>query len=300
MSWNFAYDSPVAIGKLLDREGLSMSKKFGQNFLLSNQVREHIVQILGVDETMKVWEIGPGIGALTKILIERQAMVTAFEIDHGFCRILSSEAFADDANFRLIEGDALKTWEPLFMQEGVPDRICGNLPYNVGSICIAKLLEGQCLPPRMVFTLQKEVSDRLCATAGDKNWSSFTLLAQTDYVIKTEFTINSGAFYPAPNVMSSVISMVKREKPLVDASLRPAFLLVIRDLFSQRRKTVKNNLLSGKIGALVGREGVETILEESRVATTKRAEQLDWPQFLALSEVTSRLSATIRHDSGNS
>jgi 16S rRNA (adenine1518-N6/adenine1519-N6)-dimethyltransferase len=298
MSWNFAYDSPVAITNLLDKEGLSMSKKFGQNFLLSNQVREHIVQILGVDETMKVWEIGPGIGALTKVLLAKKAEVTAYEIDHGFCRILSEQAFVEDTNFRLIEGDALKTWEPLFREEGVPDRICGNLPYNVGSICIAKLLEGQCLPPKMVFTLQKEVSDRLCATAGDKNWSSFTLLAQTDYMIKTEFTINSGAFYPAPNVMSSVISMTKREKPLVDSSLRPAFLLVIRDLFAQRRKTVKNNLLSGKVGALVGRAGVDAILSESGVEPSKRAEQLDWPQFLAISEVTSRLSSTISCDSG--
>ncbi|MFA7128715.1 MAG: 16S rRNA (adenine(1518)-N(6)/adenine(1519)-N(6))-dimethyltransferase RsmA [Sphaerochaeta sp.] len=291
MSWKFAYDSPTAITKLLEVHGLSMSKKFGQNFLLSRQVREHIVDEMKIDDSMKVWEIGPGIGSLTAHLLEAGCMVTAFEIDHGFCRILSDEAFGDDENFRLIEGDALKTWEKLFKVEGTPDRICGNLPYNVGSVCIAKLIEGKCLPQKMVYTLQKEVADRLCAQPGDKEWSSFTLLAQMDYVVKSAFSINSGAFYPVPNVTSSVITMDKREKPLVDPSLRDLFLMVIRDLFAQRRKTVKNNLLSGKTGAIIGKQGVDDVLESSGVLPGKRAEQLDWAQFIAISEAISNYRA---------
>ena len=291
MSWKFAYDSPTAITKLLEVHGLSMSKKFGQNFLLSRQVREHIVDEMQLDGSMKVWEIGPGIGSLTAHLLERGCMVTAFEIDHGFCRILSNEAFGEDKNFRLIEGDALKTWEKLFKREGTPDCICGNLPYNVGSVCIAKLIEGKCLPQKMVYTLQKEVADRLCAKPGDKEWSSFTLLAQMDYVVKNAFSINSGAFYPVPNVTSSVITMEKRVKPLVNSSLRDMFLMVVRDLFSQRRKTVKNNLLSGKTGAIIGKTGVDAVLESSGVLSGKRAEQLDWAQFIAISEAVSNHQA---------
>ncbi len=287
MSWKFAYDSPKAIKSLLDKEGLALSKKFGQNFLLSRHIRENIVRELSLDNTMKVWEVGPGIGSLTAHILEVGCFVTAFEIDHGFCRILTEQAFGEDENFRLIEGDVLKTWAKLWKDEGTPDRICGNLPYNVGSVVIAKLLESGCLPPRMVYTLQTEVALRLSAKPGEKNWSSFSLLAQMDYEVKRAFTISGSCFYPEPNVGSSVITMTKRETPLVDPALREVFLVVVRDLFSQKRKTIKNNLLGGKIGARFGKDGVALILEKSGVDAIKRAEQLDWAQFIAISEAVS-------------
>ena len=284
MSWKFAYDSPKAIKSLLDKEGLALSKKFGQNFLLSRHVRENIVRELSLDSSMKVWEVGPGIGSLTAHILEVGCFVTAFEIDHGFCRLLTEQAFGDDENFRLIEGDALKTWEKLWKEEGTPDRICGNLPYNVGSVVIAKLLESGCLPPKMVYTLQTEVAMRLSAKPGEKNWSSFSLLAQMDYEVKSAFTIRGSSFYAEPNVGSSVITMTKRDAPLVDPKLRDVFLVVVRDLFSQKRKTIKNNLLGGKTGARFGKDGVALILEKSGVDAGKRAEQLDWSQFIAISE----------------
>ena len=284
MSWKFAYDSPKAIKSLLDKEGLALSKKFGQNFLLSRHIRENIVASLNLDPTMKVWEVGPGIGSLTAHIIEVGCDVTAFEIDHGFCRILTDQAFGDDENFRLIEGDVLKNWERVWKAEGTPDRICGNLPYNVGSVVIAKLLEAGCLPPRMVYTLQTEVALRLSAKPGEKTWSSFSLLAQMDYEVKSAFSISGSSFYPEPNVGSTVITMQKRDTPLVDPSLRSVFLLVVRDLFAQKRKTIKNNLLSGKTGSRIGKDGVARILEKSGVDAGLRAEQLDWAQFIAISE----------------
>ena len=287
MSWKFAYDSPKAITALLDKEALALSKKFGQNFLLSRHIRENIVRELTLDPTMKVWEVGPGIGSLTSHILEVGCFVTAFEIDHGFCRILTEQAFGEDENFRLIEGDVLKTWVKLWKAEGTPDRICGNLPYNVGSVVIAKLLESGCLPPKMVYTLQTEVALRLSAKPGEKNWSSFSLLAQMDYEVKSAFTISGSCFYPEPNVGSSVITMTKREAPLVDPALRVVFLEVVRDLFSQKRKTIKNNLLGGKTGARFGKDGVALILEKSKVDAGKRAEQLDWAQFIAISEAVS-------------
>ena len=284
MSWKFAYDSPKAIQSLLDKEGLALSKKFGQNFLISRHVRENIVKELTLDPSMKVWEVGPGIGSLTAHLLEAGCAVTAFEIDHGFCRILSEQAFGDDENFRLIEGDALKTWEKVWKEDGTPERICGNLPYNVGSVVIAKLLEAGCLPPKMVYTLQTEVALRLSAKPGEKAWSSFSLLAQMDYVVKSVFNISGSSFFPEPNVSSTVITMEKRDIPLVDPALRTVFLMVVRDLFAQRRKTIKNNLLGGKTGSLVGKDGVALILEQSGVAAGLRAEQLGWAQFISISE----------------
>lgn len=210
--------------------------------------------------------------------------MTAFEIDYGFCRILGEQAFADESSFRLISGDALKTLPSLLASEGAPDRLCGNLPYNVGSVAIAKVLESDYRPRVMVFTLQKEVVDRLCAAPQSKDWSSFSMLAQMDYEVKPAFSINSGAFYPPPNVTSSTVVFTLRPQSLVSPHLRSIFLLVIRDLFAQRRKTVKNNLLSGKIAAKVGKNGVDEVLARSHIDPSKRAEALLWSDFLSLSE----------------
>ena len=281
MSWNFAYDSPSAIKFLLDAQGLAMSKKFGQNFLLSTPIKERIVNALEMEEGMDIWEIGPGIGALTTLLLAKGVLVKTFEIDHGFCRILRDFAFKDEPSFSLVEGDVLKTMDK---QKDIPSRICGNLPYNVGSVVLAKLLEGDCRPPLMVFTLQKEVVARLCATVRDKNWSSLSLLCQMDYQCKALFDIKGGCFYPEPTVTSSVIQLRKREKGLVDPLLRDDFLLVVRDLFALRRKTIKNNLSQGKCGSRLAKGGLERMLADSGVDPSLRAEQLDWPQFIALAQ----------------
>lgn len=276
---------------MLAREGLSMTKKFGQNFLLSDAVRQRIVAALEVEKGQQVWEVGPGIGALTTHLLASEVSLTAFEIDHGFCRILSEQAFPDEKNFRLINGDALKTLPKALIEFGCPDRICGNLPYNVGSVVIAKLLESTFRPKIMVFTLQKEVVDRICAVPGSKDWSSFSLLGQMDYEPVLAFSINSGAFYPPPSVTSSVVVFRLREESRVPQQLRPAFMLLIRELFSQRRKTIKNNLLGGKVGSQIGKDGVSAILAQSSLDPSLRAEALCWEQFLTLSSSLSNYRA---------
>ncbi|MDD4841653.1 MAG: 16S rRNA (adenine(1518)-N(6)/adenine(1519)-N(6))-dimethyltransferase RsmA [Sphaerochaetaceae bacterium] len=282
MIWDFSYDSPNAITNLLQERGFSMSKKFGQNFLISSSARKRIADAVISKQGVRVWEVGPGIGALTVQLLNRSANVTAFEIDHGFCRILRNEAFIGEPNFNLIEGDVLKTWEKVFHQQGTPDVICGNLPYNVGSVCIAKFLEKQCLPQLMVYTLQKEVADRLSASEGSKLWSSFTILANIDYKVRTVCSISSQSFYPPPNVDSSVVMMEKRVQPLVGPDERRTFLTMVDDVFAQRRKTLRNNLLSGKTVNLLGKENLLERLELSGIPNNERAEQLGFPDLLLL------------------
>ncbi|MDD4764152.1 MAG: 16S rRNA (adenine(1518)-N(6)/adenine(1519)-N(6))-dimethyltransferase RsmA [Sphaerochaetaceae bacterium] len=282
MIWDFSYDSPNAITNLLQERGFSMSKKFGQNFLISSSARKRIADAVISKQGVRVWEVGPGIGALTVQLLNRSANVTAFEIDHGFCRILRNEAFIGEPNFNLIEGDVLKTWEKVFHQQGTPDVICGNLPYNVGSVCIAKFLEKQCLPQLMVYTLQKEVADRLSASEGSKLWSSFTILANIDYKVRAVCSISSQSFYPPPNVDSSVVMMEKRVQPLVGPDERRTFLTMVDDVFAQRRKTLRNNLLSGKTVNLLGKENLLERLELSGIPNNERAEQLGFPDLLLL------------------
>lgn len=282
--WDFAYDSPSAISELLEANGFAMSKKFGQNFLLSHSARQRIAESLGPVAEKAVWEIGPGLGALTSLLLGEKARLTAFEIDHGFCRILREQAFADEPLFTLVEGDALKTWTEVFVREGHPHAICGNLPYNVGSVCIARFLEQQCLPEVMVFTLQKEVADRLGAQSGTKAWSTLSILSQIDYTVEQVFTIKGGSFYPPPKVDSAVVRMRKRAQPLVAPTLRPVFLSVCNDLFAQRRKTVRNNLLQGKSGAVYGKQQCLEALAHASIAESQRAEALGFDALIRLAQ----------------
>ncbi|PKL10772.1 MAG: ribosomal RNA small subunit methyltransferase A [Spirochaetae bacterium HGW-Spirochaetae-8] len=284
MIWDFPYDSPNAIIALLESHGFAMSKKFGQNFLISSSARQKITDCLQPLPGRRVWEIGPGIGALTTLLLQNEAQVTAFEIDHGFCRILREEAFPDEDKLVLIEGDALKTWHSVYEQEGVPDLIFGNLPYNIGSICIARFLESQCLPQRMVFTLQKEVGERLGAGPGSKAWSTLSILAQIDYQIEQVSLIKGSAFFPPPNVDSVVIRMEKRPQPLVKVAIRELFLQLMDDLFTQRRKTVRNNLLHGKAGSRHGKELVLQALADADIPESERAEKLGFEELLRLVE----------------
>jgi 16S rRNA (adenine1518-N6/adenine1519-N6)-dimethyltransferase len=283
MIWNFPYNSPLAIIELLKEENLALSKKFGQNFLISPSAWEKIIESLGPLEGEQVWEIGPGLGVLTHLLLQKGAIVTAFEIDHGFSRILRERAFVGEENFTLIEGDFLKTWPDVFREEGTPSIICGNLPYNVGSVCIARLLEEQCLPERMSFTLQREVGERLMASEGSKLFSPLSLLAQIDYEVEQVMSLKSGVFFPPPKVDSVVISFKRRTSPLVPVTEREQFLRVVNDLFAQRRKTVRNNLLRGQTGALYGREGVLEALATAGVAESERAEKLSIETLLNLS-----------------
>lgn len=280
--WNLNYDSPKEIERVLSEKGLAMTKKFGQNFLVSPSGREKLVKLMELEEGMKVWEIGPGLGAITHMILKENVDLYSFEIDHGFASLLSGPAFGDESRFTLVEGDALKT---LFKKRllPLPDRIVGNLPYNVGSVMIAKLIENSYLPPLMVFTLQKEVVDRMTAKTGEDDYSSFSVLTQIDYENKLMLKLPRGCFWPQPNVDSAVVVMKRREKSLVDDTLRPVFIPLLRDIFQQRRKTIRNNLISSEYGNL-GKDKVEEILSLSGLSGNERAEALSWESLLKLSE----------------
>ena len=278
--WNLNYSSVAEIEKVLSSHGLAMTKKFGQNFLISPDVRERIVSLIKPAAGMDIWEIGPGLGAITHLMLKAGAHVTAFEIDHGFAAVLQEEAFKDE-DFTLVEGDALQT---LFSMPPSFSSIVGNLPYNVGSQVIARLIENGYLPQCMVFTLQKEVADRMSSKPGSPDYSSFSVLTQLDYTNTTAFTIKAGSFYPAPNVDSAVVVMKRRENSLVEDGDRKLFLSMVRALFMQRRKTIRNNLLSSPQFSSRGKEALETAFERAGLNGTERAETLDFNILVSLME----------------
>ena len=274
------YNSPVALKAFLDENSMAMQKKFGQNFLVNEAARKKIIDFLDVSDGTTVWEIGPGLGAMTAEILSRGANLSAFEIDHGFARLLKQifENYSKNGKFFLVEGDVLKAWKKFSDENGLPERFFGNLPYNVAATIIADTINEGVRFEKVVVTIQKEVAQRMSAKAGSENYSSFSVLCQWAYNVKTVLDLAGGSFWPVPNVASRAVLMTKREDfPRCE---NPVFFMkMIRALFSSRRKTVRNNLLS-----LVGAEKTDAALEKARIKGSERAENLSVDSLLILSD----------------
>jgi 16S rRNA (adenine1518-N6/adenine1519-N6)-dimethyltransferase len=229
-----------------------MSKRFGQNFLVNRNSRERVLAELKAERGMRVWEIGPGIGAMTALALESGIAVTAFEIDYGFSRLLS-RIFGENPGFKLVEGDFLDTWKAELAANGPPDRVFGNLPYNAANAIVASLIEGALVPPRMIFTVQKEAGLRMTAVPGSKDYSAFSVLCTSACRAKLAFDLGSSSFWPAPRVTSTVVRMEPRREP-VAADDRSGFSTFVRSLFASRRKTLRNNFraASGPLASILG------------------------------------------------
>ena len=276
------YNAPSALAAVLEAHGFGMQKKFGQNFLINGHIRKELIAALCPAAGDTVWEIGPGLGAMTVLLLEAGADVTAFEIDRGFVRLLTSY-FGSYDTFRLIEGDVLKTWQPEYKRRA-PNAFFGNLPYNIAAKLIAATIEAGCLFDRMVITVQKEVGLRMTAAPCSADYSSFSVLCQWAYDIQVIRDIAPASFWPKPNVESRALRFTGKQsvQPVRDVKL---FFMLVRNLFSARRKTVKNNL--NAILAALAKKTVkaELLLKEAGIDPAARAESLAVYDFIRLSDI---------------
>jgi 16S rRNA (adenine1518-N6/adenine1519-N6)-dimethyltransferase len=270
------YNSAAALHAFLAENGLGMRKKFGQNFLINPGVRDSLVRALEAKAGDEVWEIGPGLGAMTSLLLEQGLLVRAFEVDTGFAHVLR-EFFSSNINFTLVEGDVLKTWTA---QPASP-YLLGNLPYNIAAVLLADFIERGRFFKRMIVTVQREVARRMAASPGSADYSSFSVLCASAYRVKPLMVIKGASFYPQPNVDSQAVLLELKEDTA--AQTRPAcFYPLVRQLFSSRRKTIKNNL-AGFFEAL-GAEMAAEALARSGLDGGRRAESLSFEDFLALAK----------------
>lgn len=217
-----------------------MRKKYGQNFLVNGNARRRIAALFETSSGSRVWEIGPGTGAMTREALLAGLSVSAFEIDPGFAEFIRG-AYGASPGFELFEGDFLKTWRSALAGSGAPGLVFGNLPYNAAGAMVAALIEGGPRPPRMVFTVQKEAALRMGASPGSKNYSAFSVLCGSAYDVATAFDLSPGVFWPQPKVTSSVVVMSAKDHPLPSAGSKP-FTGFTRACFASRRKTLRNNL----------------------------------------------------------
>jgi 16S rRNA (adenine1518-N6/adenine1519-N6)-dimethyltransferase len=219
-------------------QGHRARKRFGQNFLHDRHWIERIAKAVNATEGDDIVEIGPGQAALTRELIAGAGKVRAVEIDRDLAAWLK-ETFPKSLS--LIEADALTLdWTQVAKNNNL--RVVGNLPYNISSPLLFKLLEAADHVKDQHFMLQKEVVDRMVAQHGSKTYGRLSVMLQWRYRMQKLFDVPPGAFNPPPKVMSSVVRMIpkaKEEVPSVDFEL---FSSVVANAFSQRRKTIRNAL----------------------------------------------------------
>ena len=227
----------------LDSRGLRPLKQLGQNFLhdqnLARWLAEHAVA--GLDDGATVVEIGPGLGALTSILLEKNLHLIALEKDRGLCVFLREHFSPEIArgSLDLREGDALE----MLPQLGVtPTVICGNLPYYISTPLLMECMRLPGVPARLFFLVQKEVGQRLASLPGNKTYGSLSVLVQAGYDVAMVRTLPGSVFYPPPEVESVVVQLTPRAQPLVVPADRQRFAAVVQRGFSQRRKKLSNLL----------------------------------------------------------
>ncbi len=269
------------IKALLARHGFHFSKSMGQNFLIADWVPQDIADAAGLDEGCAVLEIGPGIGPLTVQLARRAGKVAAVELDRSLLPILA-ETLADCPNAEIIPGDVMKLDLPALAAEkfgSLPVKACANLPYNITTPVITKLLEAGCFQSVTVM-IQREVAKRICAAPGDSDCGAFSLFCQYHASCELLFEVPPDCFLPAPKVTSAVVRLTPHDAPPV-AGDKDAIFAVVRAAFAQRRKTLLNGL-SAAYGSRFSKDQLRQIILDCGLPEAVRGERLGLEEFAAL------------------
>ena len=271
------------IRDLCARYDFSLSKGFGQNFIINPGVCPRIAEASGIGPGWGALEIGPGIGVLTEQLAERADKVVSVEVDTRLQPLLA-ETMAGHPNFKLVLGDVLKVDLAALLKAefpGMPVAVCANLPYYITSPILMRLLEER-LPIRSITVMvQKEAAQRLCAAPGTRQAGAISYAVAYYTAPELLFTVQPGSFYPAPKVTSAVIRLTLHDTPPVqpaNGDERGLFRL-IRAAFSQRRKTAANAVAAG-LG--LPKPRVTAALQAAGLDARLRPEQLTLADYCAL------------------
>ncbi len=253
-------------------------KKFlGQHFLKDQSVAQKIVDALQLDDpTMPVFEIGPGTGVLTILMMKRNLNLTVAEIDRDSIAYLRLH-FPELQN-HIIEGDVLRfDWDKISESKL---SVIGNFPYNISSQIFFKILEHRDKVDQVVCMLQKEVADRIASEKGNKVYGILSVLLQAYYDIESLFKVPPGVFFPPPKVMSAVIRL-KRNSTVQLPCDEKLFKALVKQGFQNRRKTLRNALKRLNLPALGAGEPASI---SCKALLDKRAEQLSVADFVFLSQ----------------
>jgi 16S rRNA (adenine1518-N6/adenine1519-N6)-dimethyltransferase len=264
-------------------------KQFGQHWLRSEKALQSIIRAAELGDGDRILEIGPGMGALTQMLLQTPASVVAVEIDRDLCPKLVAK-FGQHEQFLLLEGDILSLdLKALIRPEIYPNKVVANIPYNITGPILDRVLGTVEKPTQpafdsIVLLLQKEVAQRITAKPGSRTFGSLSVhcqyLADCDWIAD----VVAKAFFPPPKVDSAIIRL--RPRPYADPVEQPQwFSKLVRMGFQTRRKMLRNNLQT-----IVERDRLSAILEQIEANPQARAEELSVSQWVALSRVLSPTS----------
>ena len=256
-------------------------KKFGQHFLNDQHVIDRIMQAANIGPADRVIEIGPGLGVLTRHLLDVAAQVEVFEIDRD---LIARLAEWNSPQLLVHGGDILKANLPQLLN-APPYNLVANLPYNISSQVVFLLLENRQLFSQMVLMFQKEVGDRLCAAPGCKDYGILSVLCQLWFDVTPVIDVGPESFSPPPKVDSLVLKFAPLSEPRVDPIDPPFFTKVVKASFTQRRKQLRNSLMAGGFS----RELVDRGLAAANIEATRRGESLDLPDFSRLTKALHQL-----------
>lgn len=278
-----------SIESILKKYSLRPRKQLGQHFLKAFPTLEKIVNSLGAKHTDDVVEIGSGLGVMTAMLATQANRVFAVEKDRNLVRIIQQE-FGHLKNLRIIEKDFLH----LDLKKDLdsprfPLKIIGNIPYNISSPIIFKLLDNKALVSCAVLTLQQEVAKRIVARPNTKDYGILSIMAQTQAQCRRLFDIRPTNFIPPPEVDSSCIRLDLIPAPDMHIDDFALFSKLVKAAFGQRRKTVRNALLGSKTLGMTG-SFLDNALSAAHIDPERRAETLLIQDYIALANYVSRRS----------
>lgn len=269
------------IRELLKKNGFNFSKALGQNFLIDPEVCPRMAEAAIPSESYGVLEIGPGIGVLTVELAKRAQKVVSIELDERLFPILD-QTLAGFDNIEIVHGDALKLDLNALIAEkfgDMPVVVCANLPYYITSPVITKILSDRLPIESMTVMVQKEAAERLCAEVGTREAGAVTVAIAYYAEAEQLFFVPKESFLPSPKVNSEVIKLTLRSEPLAELENEQAFFNMVKQGFTQRRKTILNSLSAG-LG--ISKDELRGILDRIGLSPTLRIEKLTMEDLLSL------------------
>ena len=231
------YPTLTIVKALLETRQLAPRKRFGQNFLIEANIARKSLELAEITRGDTVVEIGPGLGALSQLLLQEGCKVYAIEMDSGFYRYLEEEVLPEyPEHFHLKHGDAMDRPLAEVPTEASPFKIVANLPYAISTPWLDVVLSGP-LPSRMVLMLQKEAANRFIATSGSGNYGPISIFLKSAYDVEAIHKVSANCFYPKPDVGSALLSIKIKANPIL---FTKAIKDGIRQIFRQRRKQISS------------------------------------------------------------